>query len=385
MAAEQTRGTLPGCWEGTPKKVLWATIEASHEKEVKPRLMANGADMSLIEFVTVNHNGGARGSRHIRIFNPKFLDEMHEKVRRDNVGMIVLDPMLDVLARVDLKDQQQIRDAIGVINAFAEEEDILVLGIAHFNKMTSVDTAIDRITGSAAFSQRPRAVVAFAYDAENDQHVITQVKNNWGETHTLPSLSFSVEVVRTGPRKVRTIKLEWEIDSEFTVNDILGRRNQEKGSPTEDAACAWLETKLRFGAVERGVLQHETKSDGISWAAVLRAYRALGVVSEKVQVEEGAERRAGRPPVAWKLPPTRLRRVKLPRHCYMKRNDITTTIYSFVSYNSVGARTPAAAARPPAAISSRSRPRPRAGARGRPSVALRSRPTRTRKQQTRLF
>jgi hypothetical protein len=308
LAAGITRGTIKGDWKGIPQRVIWATIEASHSKEVKPRLMAAGANLGLIEFATVRSDSGERADDHIRIFDTSHLADMRRKVRKDNVGMIVLDPALDVIDRINTRDQQEVRAAIGRIQAFAEEEEILILGIAHFNKMTSVDSAIDRITGSAAFSQRIRAAIAFAYNMVEDCYVVSQVKNNWGETHTLPNLSFGLDVVPVGARKleITAVKLRWEEDSVFSVDDLLGRRHTaNRGTPAQDKADAWLETKLASGPAAKADIARETKLARISWASVQRAYRNVGVESVSSEVSDSEETRLGRRPVIWKLSDTK--------------------------------------------------------------------------------
>src|ERR1019366_6425818 len=48
IAAKLSRGRLPGCWHGTPKATAWLTLESSLSIEIVPRLLANGADMNLI-------------------------------------------------------------------------------------------------------------------------------------------------------------------------------------------------------------------------------------------------------------------------------------------------------------------------------------------------
>ena len=130
---------------------------------------------------------------HIRIFNPAHIDQLRKQALKKNVGLIVLDPALDVLdSKVKTADQMAVRQALSRIQAFAKELEILILGIAHFNKMNSVNDAIDGITGSAAFSQRVRAALVFAYNEEDDCFVISQGKNNWGPLRQ-PNLAFTAE------------------------------------------------------------------------------------------------------------------------------------------------------------------------------------------------
>ena len=62
MAAMVTRGTLPGCWQGTPRAVIILASEDSFEYTIKPRLMAAGADLDLVYRLEVRKISSGRTS-----------------------------------------------------------------------------------------------------------------------------------------------------------------------------------------------------------------------------------------------------------------------------------------------------------------------------------
>jgi hypothetical protein len=234
---------------------------------------------------------------HIQIFSAGHLKRLRQLADDLNVGMIVLDPALDVLDRIDVNQQQDAREAIGRINNFAEEQDILILGLAHFNKMTSVDTAIDRITGSAAFSQRIRAVLTFAFNDETRTYVIGQPKNNWGRTD-LPILQFDVRQVEIG-QGFPMIKLQWMDDSEYSPDDILARRHK-RGEPSKaELARQFLSSYLSNGAAPRAELLDKGAELGHGAKTLERAANDLGVISNKIKRGRGSR---GNPGVTWELP-----------------------------------------------------------------------------------
>ena len=302
FAAELTRGELEGCWLGQPKRVLWLTLEASWEIEIKPRLMAAGADLALVEFAKVR----VGENDHIRVFDPQYVAQLRAKVEQDDVGLIVLDPALDVLGRVNTRDQQEVRDAIGGIAAFADEMAILVLGIAHFNKMSTVDDALDRITGSAAFSQRVRAALVFAYNDEDDRYVLSEPKNNWGTTTlngALPNLSFSVEPVEV-KRGLTSIRLRWEDDSEYSVDDVLGKKHKQGGETKLEQAMQAIRYELRNQTKRcRSEVIAACLDKGSKMNAIKDAAKAIGVISTKCLHNEGARSRADSAAKDWELPP----------------------------------------------------------------------------------
>lgn len=300
-AAKLTRGALPGCFFGTPKQVIWATLEASPEVEVAPRLAAAGANMEMVEFVTVQMSSD-RADDHIRIFDPAYIDQLRDRVRRSNVGMVFLDPALDVLSgRVNSKEQAEVRAAIARIHAFAESTGILVHGIAHFNKMTTVDDAMLRITGSAAWGQRVRAALVFAYDEEEKVFVLSQGKNNWGRLD-LPNLAFVVateKVMMDNGKLGEAIRLDWTEESEVDVNSLLARKRS--GGPTklaeaEDFLFGMLNGK---GKVEKELVVAAAVKEKIAVSTLERAARGLGVISAEMPATPG---KRGRPKASWELP-----------------------------------------------------------------------------------
>jgi AAA domain len=300
LATMSTLGRLPGCWKGKPRGVLWVTLEASHEKEVVPRLIAAGADLDLVHFATVQSDDDPAND-HIKIFNPAYIDGLRKIVQAKDIGMIVLDPALDVLdGTIKTNDQIEVRQAISRIQAFAEELEILILGIAHFNKMNSVNDAIDRITGSAAFSQRVRAAIVFAYNEDDDCFVISQGKNNWGPLRQ-PNLAFTAEP-RTVGDGVETIRLKWaNVDYEHSVGDLLEGKHKAKTTKL-DQAIAFLEEELKDGPVLRSVIIAKANEEKIRQSTLERAYRELGVQIEKPSSEGISTGRRGAPPILWKLP-----------------------------------------------------------------------------------
>jgi RecA-family ATPase len=295
MAAAITNGTLPGCFYGKPRRVIWATQEASPEKEVVPRLVAAGADLTLVDFAEVERDDPS--SNHIEIFKAKFMDELYDYIKEKAVGLVVLDPLLDVLGYCDTKDQQEVRSVLGRVHEFAEQTGILVLGIAHFNKMSTVDDAIERITGSAAFGQRPRAALVFAYNDEQDTFVLSQGKNNWGRL-SLPSLSFKIQE-HTVQRGIDTIRLEWAEDSEWSVSDLLAKRHKRADKTKLQQAVQAIRYALRDGPRPKAELLAEIHAAyAIGDRTINEAAKSIPVVA-KAQVSAG---KRGNPGVLWELP-----------------------------------------------------------------------------------
>ena len=61
LAAQLTRGTLPGGRSGRPSRVMFATSEDAWEFTMVPRLIAAGADLAMIGRVQVEDDGSIDG------------------------------------------------------------------------------------------------------------------------------------------------------------------------------------------------------------------------------------------------------------------------------------------------------------------------------------
>ena len=70
------------------------------------------------------------------------------------------------------------RAVLGPIVALAEELNVAIIGILHFNKKIDVTNALLRISDSMAFGATARHVYAVVDDAENKRKLMVKGKNN---------------------------------------------------------------------------------------------------------------------------------------------------------------------------------------------------------------
>ncbi len=286
--AKLSRGELPGCWYGTPKATAWLTLESSLSIEIVPRLLANGADMELINFPHAELVTDP-AIRHIKLFSSAHLDELRKLIREQDIGLLVLDPMIDVLdSRLNSKEQNEVRDALTVLGELAQEEGDIVLGIAHFNKMSSVTEAVDRLTGSAAFSQRPRAVVAVARNDEDENHVISLVKHNLGISQEPRAFTLEQRLVTTHPRPVHSVRICWQDGpAEYSVDDLLERRHKDNGQSKTAQCREMIETALLEGPKMKPEIQAAAYAEGFSSATLNRAWREVEGHHSRIPVPGG--------------------------------------------------------------------------------------------------
>ncbi len=244
LAARVTLGELPGVYEGRPKSVIYAATEDSWERTLAGRLIVAGADMHRVYRVEVEHVGG----HHLPLSLPKDCDALGEEIRRHDVGLLIVDPLISAVdGSLNTNQDADLRRALEPLSELADATDCAVFGLAHFNKATGTDV-LSRIMGGRAFSAVARAAIAFARDttADDGSCVISQVKNNLGRLD-LPSMRYQVDSVELdteeGPAQWGRLVMLGETDTH--VNDLLDETPAPKGEVNErEEVRTWLREYL---------------------------------------------------------------------------------------------------------------------------------------------
>lgn len=240
LAAKITRGELPGKFHGTPRRVFYIAVEDSWKYTLVPRLMAAGADLSMVgrfDVVTIDEE-------EVTLSLPADNKLLEREVAHHNVALVVLDPLMSVVSdRLDTHRTREVRVALDPLAKMADRTGAIFLGIAHFNKASGTDAA-SLLSGSHAFRDVPRTIFGFARDDSDESggRVMTQVKNSLGRDD-LPSLSYVIEGtdVFTPKGTTSTGKFVFTGESERSVAEILreSRYDPEDVEERRDAAT-WI-------------------------------------------------------------------------------------------------------------------------------------------------
>lgn len=285
LAAQVTRGQLPGASQGQPAGVIYVAIEDSWRHTLVPRLIAAGADLDLVyraEVAVVDQ------LRTATLCLPADNELLEAAVREHQVALVVLDPLLSVIgAGIDTHRERDTRLALDPLAGLADRTGAVVLGIAHFSKAASTD-ASTLITGSTAFRNVARAIFGFARD-EDGAHVLSQTKNSLGRSD-LPSFAYTIESVTvatpSGPTEVGRFAMLGH--STRHVADILARPGLDDPEERRDAAD-WLRSFLidNGGEAEAIDIFKAAEKVGFSKDVLKRAKTRAGVVSRKDGMDAG--------------------------------------------------------------------------------------------------
>jgi energy-coupling factor transporter ATP-binding protein EcfA2 len=245
LAAWITTGTMKGRFEGEPRSVLVAATEDSWEHTIVPRLMAAGADLDRVFRIDVVTEDGFDGLLTL----PLDISALFEAVTKTDAALVLLDPLMSRLsAQLDSHKDAEVRIALEPLTAFAKRAGVSVLGIIHVNKSGSAD-ALNSIMGSRAFGSVARAVLMAVRSPEDGSCTFGLAKNNLGSKDEQPAYRYQIvgeKVADTDEGEVWTGKVDWQGDSERTVDEVIYALSEGgmDGLSTVDEAVAWLEDYL---------------------------------------------------------------------------------------------------------------------------------------------
>ena len=240
LAADLTRGRLPGIGHGTARSVIVAATEDSWEHTIVPRLMAAAADLAHVYRVDVQTYTGFETGLNL----PRDLPALEEAVNKVQAAMILLDPLMSRLdAKLDTHKDAEVRQALEPLVAIANRTGAAILGLIHLDKSLSTDP-LTMLMGSRAFAAVARAVLFCMVDPDDEgSRILGQPKNNLGRTD-LPTLTFrivSAHVADTEEGPVWTGRIDWQGNTSRTLSDVLEAASE--GSTVRTAtqeAADWL-------------------------------------------------------------------------------------------------------------------------------------------------
>lgn len=240
LTSQITRGILPGAFYGTPRRVLYVAVEDSWKYTLTPRLIAAGADRSMVGCFDVI----GWDDEEVTLSLPHDNTLLENAIVEHNIALVVIDPLMSVIGgTIDTHREREVRKALDPLTKIANRTGAVILGIAHFNKGAGSDAA-SLITGSGAFKNVPRSLFGFARD--DSVRVLTQVKNSLGRDD-LPSLTYAIEgvIIDTPKGPAETARFTFTGTSDRSVEDILrdSHRDPDEVEDRRDAAT-WIRAYL---------------------------------------------------------------------------------------------------------------------------------------------
>jgi hypothetical protein len=281
FAAQLSKGTLPGVWEGNPMNVAMVSIEEQEDTTIVPSLQVHGADMTRIMLPRIAEAGRECVFSSIRD-EEAFTDGLID----NNIRAVFIDPVMSTFGgKADVYRNNEVRQYLEPFVRIARTIKGIVVCVHHLRKGT-VQDVLGSMNGSSAFGEVPRAVFGFA-PFEGGAHVMEQVKNSAGPTGL--KLEYHLPIEYTADEDGVPFELpRFEIKGTTTISigDIDEARDELTGIAF---ASEWLSDYLMENQpMPVWQIQKDAKSAGAinNDKMLSRASKRIGVVSKSEPVKD---------------------------------------------------------------------------------------------------
>jgi hypothetical protein len=288
--------------------VIIVSAEDRRENTLKPRLVAMGADIDRVTFVTALRTIPSPDGSTPPMVNPMSLGDlaywMQIVERVSDCRLMIIDPIPSYLGRgVNDARNAELR---GILEPFLttviRPKDICLAANSHLSKNVDARTPIHRVTGSIAYVNLARNVHLIAADPDNPERIyLTQAKAN-NSPRDLGALAFSLHTKMVlGPDgvEIETVLPVFEdgtVEVELKTLMTHSKRPEMKGGRPlkETIALAqflveWLRAKgpQYLGAIADaageaellGVSSWNDDKKRYEWSKFTTLYRAKDVVN----------------------------------------------------------------------------------------------------------
>lgn len=264
-------------------KVLIYSTEDDPADTLKPRLIANGADISKVSIIS----GRTNDKGELEPFDPaQDFPKIEEYIKSNpDVKLLMIDPIISAVSG-DMNKANDVRRSLQPLVDLANEYKFSVLGITHFAKGTSGSSPADRIIGSQAFTALARMAWSAAKREDEGDCILVRAKSNNSILEGGVRYQIESETVLNG---IETTKTVWLGTIEGTAKELLNEaENTENGnSSTVDMAREFLIDLLSsVESMPSKEVQAQAKDAGFSPASIRRAQEKLNIKPFKPQGEK---------------------------------------------------------------------------------------------------
>jgi hypothetical protein len=250
VAALSQGRPFPGDRAGRkPERSLWVTTEESPTRAILPRLIAAGADLSMIE----NFDYDPRVPGTEMTLPSRAADfERWIKARRDagsGFSLLIWDGLSVILDdKLSSNSEQHVRKAMSIMGKICEAQDFAFIGIRHLAKNNDGGSPTARGAGAQAWTATARSELLVGRHPEDDKkRVIARVKSN--DAPDMKSWSFQVVGVdvEVSPGVQQNVpKIEWLEECEVTARELLSAMDGRSKGPSARDIKLCRESVLKF-------------------------------------------------------------------------------------------------------------------------------------------
>jgi hypothetical protein len=275
IATITTGGVFPdGSKCSNVGKVLIYSTEDDPADTLKPRLIANDADISKVSIIS----GRTNEKGELEPFDPaQDFPKIEEYIKLNpDVKLLMIDPIISAVSG-DMNKANDVRRSLQPLVELANEYKFSVLGITHFAKGTSGSSPADRIIGSQAFTALARMAWSAAKRGDEGDCILVRAKSN--NSILEGGVRYQIES-ETVLDDIETTKTVWLGTIEGTAKELLEEAeglNNDGGSTLDMAKDFLVELLSDVEHMPSKEVQSQAREAGFSAASVRRAQEALNI------------------------------------------------------------------------------------------------------------
>lgn len=287
MAARvSTGGQWPGGGRAPKGRVITLSAEDSTERTLVPRLRAAGADLAQIRILGMTRRDDKREMFSLQ----DDLVLLEEEVRAiGNVKLVIIDPITSYLGvkKMDSYRTTDVRGVLAPFTEFASRMQLSVICVTHFNKNTSAQSALTRITDSTAFSAAPRHAYVVVPECDSDRILFLRAKNNLAPRGE-PGLAYRLRAKEVA-KGITAPYVAWDGSVDISADQALAALQDGGGRPPKEREEAeqFLRDALHEGPVEAAKVRRMADAKGITPATLRRAAADIGVIKTGAAGRDG--------------------------------------------------------------------------------------------------
>lgn len=277
-----TGGRLPdGSTTAAGSVVIWSGEDGIADTLV-PRLVAMGADMNKIYFVT--------GTGRVSFDPSKDMPHLSAQIKLvPDVRLVIIDPVVSAISG-DSHKNAEVRKGLQPLVDLGADTGACIVGISHFNKSGgNTSNPLDLISGSIAFAAVARVVLGAAkLTAPDEEHghsrIFCRIKSNIGPDEDGIGYDLRMEPL-TGQPGIEASTVLWGQYVTGHSRDLLSQAAPEDSNPKANTRASeaqeFLKEILSGGAIAQKTVEEEAGKAGISEKTLRRAKKDLSVMSKK--------------------------------------------------------------------------------------------------------
>jgi putative DNA primase/helicase len=251
-----------------------------------PRLLAAGADMARV-FVIRSVRDEKRKRRGFNL--QADLERLEAEIRRrDNIRLIIIDPVSSYLGPVNSHNNADVRAVLEPLGAMAARIRVATICNNHFSK--GGGSANSRVIGSVAFVNPARAAFIVTPDEEDDTRMLL-IPSKMNIAPIRHGLAYRIEgcLIHSEGSEIATSRIMYESTPVTISADqalaALSAHGENKSDKAE--AIEFLKELLKAGPMAAKDVKKEASDAGISSKSLRSARAALGIKPEKASFEGG--------------------------------------------------------------------------------------------------